>query len=151
PDSDENERVCMGTATLRDSAPAQASFRNRLPASLGDLSQYLMRWNNSQEMQLVLKLSGYVDASLLNRVIRMLADCQPVIGCRFVEHWYRPYWERRPDLDSIDFCQVVNTADAEAALDQYMTTPNDPRTDPVFEARIFRSDRDILCFKSSHV
>ena len=92
-----------------------------IPASKADVSQYLLRHVSSQEAQIVLSYNGPVDGDRLARAVRLAVDAEPVLGCRFFDHWYRPFWQRRDDLDSIDLCSVVPSDDPAADVMKYFT------------------------------
>ena len=123
-----------------------------IPASKADVSQYLLRHVSSQEAQIVLSYNGPVDGDRLARAVRLAVDAEPVLGCRFFDHWYRPFWQRRDDLDSIDLCSVVPSDDPAADVMKYFTTNYDPRIDPVIQLRVFRTpEGDSVCYKMNHV
>ncbi len=49
------------------------------------------------EIHLILDFEGTVEKKRLHRSLRLLLDAEPVIGCRFVDHWRKPYWMRLSD------------------------------------------------------
>jgi NRPS condensation-like uncharacterized protein len=87
----------------------------------------------------------------MKRAVRLSLDVEPVLGCRFVERWWRPYWERRNDLDRVTLCHLAETADIEQEKMRFLTTPMDPCSDPLVQVEILRSGTDTLCIKLSHV
>jgi NRPS condensation-like uncharacterized protein len=121
------------------------------PADLVDLHQILQLNVNHQEIHLVISFEGELDAARLSRAVRLICDREPILGCRLIEKWYRPYWLRRTDLDDLDHCPVVETTEPEVALQQFMVTPGDPRNDPLLRVRLFRGRGDTLCIKLSHL
>ena len=47
-------------------------------------------------IQLEMEFDGQLDAERLARAIDLSLDAEPVLGCRFVVHPRKPYWERLP-------------------------------------------------------
>jgi NRPS condensation-like uncharacterized protein len=87
----------------------------------------------------------------MTRAVRLSLDAEPVLGCRFVEGRWRPYWERRNDLDRVKLLHLTETADVEEVQMRFLTTPMDPCTDLLVQVEILRSGTDTLCIKMSHV
>lgn len=121
------------------------------PATPGDLAQFVLRNINSQQAQVVARFDRTLDAARISRAIRLAMDAEPVLGCRFEERWYRPRWVRREDLDQLNYCDVVETNDVDAAIDEFQLAELDPRRDPLLQARLVRSGGDVLLLKMSHV
>ena len=85
------------------------------------------------------------------RAVRLTMDAEPVLGCRFVKHPWRPYWERRDDLDRLHLCSVVEPQDPESELWRFIAMPLDPYEDSQVQVRIFRSGTDTLCVRLDHL
>lgn len=133
--------------------PAEKSpiIPERFPAPPMDQFMYLVRILHDGQGRCVVTFAGQVDAERMARAVRLTLDAEPVLGCRFVEHPRRPYWERRDDLDRTPLCPVVEPPDLESALWQFMAAPVDPCAGPQLQARLFRSDRDTLCIRINHM
>ena len=112
---------------------------------------YLRRIADDGQIRCLLTFDGRLDAARLARAVRLTLDAAPVLGCRFVERPWRPYWERCDDLDEIVFCRLVEAADPQSQLFQFMATEMDPCAGPQVQAVLFRSERDTLCLKISHL
>jgi len=123
----------------------------RFPASTYDQIMYLGRKGSDQQARCVISFAGRINADRMARAVRLTVDAEPVLGYRFVVHPWRPYWERRDDLDHIELLSVVKGAHVEDELWRFVTMPLDPFADPQVQASIFRSDRDTLCIKLNHV
>lgn len=119
---------------------------SRFPAPALDQHEYLF----GGQLNLVVTFAGRIDVERMVRAVRLTLDAEPALGCRFVEHPWRPYWERRDDLDTIPLCRVAEPRDLESELWRFIGTPADPSTDPQVQVCIFRSDRDTLCIKVNH-
>lgn len=125
----------------------------RYPVNGQDLFNYLAKYFASDhQLHAVLSFSGLLDEQRLAKAIRYTLDIEPVLGCRFVEDRPTPYWERRDDLDQIDWCPVIKTTEPQVnqLLQQFWATPTEPTEDPLVQARIFRTHQDILCIKIDH-
>lgn len=123
----------------------------RFPAPTMDWFMYLVRTLHDGQIRCVITFADRVDAERIALATRLTLDAEPILGCRFIEHPRRPYWERCDDLDYRSFCPVVESPDLEYELCQFMAEPVDPCTGPQVQARIFRSDRDTLCLKVNHM
>ena len=66
----------------------------RLPSVLTDrvTSYVACLWDLM--IQLELEFAGKLDVERLAKALELTLEAEPVLGCRFVEHWRRPYWER---------------------------------------------------------
>lgn len=68
-------------------------------------------WIN--EIHLILDFDGKPDQNRLKKSLRLLLDAEPLLGCRFVKHWIKPYWTRLPEheLNSANVLDVVDATD----------------------------------------
>ncbi len=123
----------------------------RYRAATQDQMNYLTRELADQQLHAVVTFDQHVDEIRMARAVRLAMDVEPVLGCRFVVHPWRPYWQRRTDLDQLALCPVIETADLEQDLIRFATRPIDPYTDPQVQAHIFRNATDTLCIKADHV
>ena len=102
------------------------------------------------QIQYIVEFEGRLDEKRLRRAVRLAMDAEPVFGCRYVPG-RRPRWERRDDLDRLPLCEVVESADAESGLTDFMALPCDAAVDPLVRIFIARGANDTMCFKFSHV
>ncbi len=116
-----------------------------------DRAQFCTRAMCDAQIHCIISFNGRVDMERMSRAVRLTLDAEPVLGCRFVKRWWRPYWERRDDLDSIKLCEFTEKADIEQEVKQFLTTPIDPCKDPLVQVQILRSVTDTLCIKVNHV
>ena len=104
-----------------------------------------------QQLCMAIKLNGKLDEDMLAKAVRLSMDFEPVLGCRLVENDGNPYWERRGDLDQTAICQVVETSQAQKALEAFVNKPIHADVDPLFMAKIFREKTaDTVCIKMNH-
>lgn len=122
----------------------------RFPAAPADGLMYLLGRICTTELHCVLTLAGRVDESRLRAAMRRSLDAEPVLGCRLVDHWRRPYWQRREDLDSRLPCTLVETAQTSAEVARFVAARVDPCRDPLAQVRIVRDTHDTLCIKIAH-
>jgi NRPS condensation-like uncharacterized protein len=122
----------------------------RYRCTLGDAVVFLLGRCDSVDLNTMISLDGRVDERRLRTAVRRSLDAEPILGCRFVEHWWRPWWERRDDLDRLPLCEVVEGGDLERALTEFMLSPLDPRRDPLVQVRVFRGVTDTIVTKFAH-
>ena len=125
---------------------------SRFPTAMLDQIVFCMQ-NKIADLQIlcVMSFDCQVDAERMVKAVRLTLDAEPILGCRFVEHWWRPYWERRNDLNRINTCRLVKVTDIIQDLVHFMSTPIEPLTDPLVQVRILRSETDTLCIKLNHM
>jgi NRPS condensation-like uncharacterized protein len=117
-----------------------------------DMMNDITRTNADQQLHVIVTFNQHIDADRLAKAVRLIMDREPVLGCRFVEQGSRPVWERRADLDQLELSRVVETSDMQKDLLEFVTSPTDPRSDALVQARVLRSsDTDTLCVKVNHV
>jgi NRPS condensation-like uncharacterized protein len=123
---------------------------SRFPATSQDQVHDLARLVADQQIQVVIAFSGRVDEERMARALRLMLDAEPVLGCHFVDHPWRPYWQRRNDLDRLALCPVMETADPGQDMLRFATHPTDPTARPQVQAHLFRNGMDALCIKVDH-
>lgn len=103
------------------------------------------------QIHCVVTCQGHLDHVLLNRAMRLSFDAEPVLGSRFVAGRWRQFWQRREDLDHLEFCSLAHTDNPEKDIINYLAIPLDLRNAPLIQVRIFRSQNDTLCLKANHI
>ncbi len=146
----------MGELTLKlskgeNTLTEQLAIPSRFPAEKSDKALFIRRRLVDLQLHHVITFSGYIDHSRMAKAIRLSLDAEPVLGCKYVEHWWQPYWQRREDLDLLDLCTLTETSNPDQAILDYLTIPLDPRKDPLIQTKIFRSESDSLCIKANHI
>jgi NRPS condensation-like uncharacterized protein len=95
---------------------------------------------------------SHLDETRVRRSLRLLADAQPVLGCRFVVAAGVPRWERLDDLDERMRVDVAPSSDPEADATAFVASGLDPREGPQVQAVVLRGpDGDTLAIKATHV
>ncbi len=100
----------------------------------------------SMAVHCVLSLSGRIDADRLVRAVRLTLDAEPILGCRFVERWFRPYWRRHRDLDDLGICEIRPSSDCRADMRHFF----EAQPELPLAVRLLRGDSDMLCIKLDH-
>jgi NRPS condensation-like uncharacterized protein len=100
---------------------------------------------------LVLDLDRRLDVDRLRRAIRLTVDVLPLLSCRFVDHWFRPYWQRRDDVDQVEWLHVTHGAGIEDEINALVEQRRDPCVDPVFSVRLFRGEADVFCLEVCNI
>jgi NRPS condensation-like uncharacterized protein len=124
----------------------------RFPAASADQAAFLLRGGCDMQTRVVIALAGRIDDARLARALRLVMDAEPVLGCRFVERWWRPIWERRDDLDELDLTTVVPTTaeTAEERLQEVLVGEADPAKLPQIRALVLRGETDTIVLKHNH-
>lgn len=123
-----------------------------IPASGHDIANYTARFGlASYQIQAVMRLDGKLDFERLTRAVKLSADEEPVLGCRFVEG-NPPYWKRADDIDEGRFTSMVATDRLDTAMKRFLDSPLDMDKDLQLKVRLIRSgDCDTLCIKINHI
>ena len=92
----------------------------------------------------VVSFAGRVDADRLVRAVSLILHAEPILACRWTEHWFRPFWRRRDTVDATDFCEVRDSSTCR--FEDFIAVP------PDFPVRVLllRGDSDLLCIKLDH-
>ena len=122
----------------------------RLRAATGDLAIHLLRPVSDNLARCFSTLDGTLDAPRMARAARLMMDAEPVLGCRLVRRWWRPCWERLPDLDSVEICTLVEDDDLDAATERINAVALDPYRGPQFRMWIIRGATDTLVVAFNH-
>ena len=85
------------------------------------------------------------------KAVRLAFDAYPVLGCRFVEKLFRPYWQRCSSLQDAFEINTIANSEQEEATNRFLLAPLDPFVEPQVKVGLFRSDVDILCIKMTHI
>jgi NRPS condensation-like uncharacterized protein len=119
---------------------------SKLPAVLFD-RYWSVIYPGSTAVHTILSLSGRIDEERLARAVRLSLDAEPILGSRFVERWFRPYWHRLNDFDNEEFCEVRASADCEADARHFLEVlPDRP-----LRVLLLRGDSQLLlCIKLDH-
>ncbi len=124
-----------------------------IPAYAHDTGNYIAKYGMANfQIQFVMNMDGRLDFDKLVKAVRISADAEPVMGCRFVKN-DPPYWERFKDIDEPNkFCSIEETVDPDKGVKRFLQEPMKMDTDPMMLLRIIRSESsDTLVVKINHV
>ena len=119
----------------------------RFPSQNTDRYINYLRGVGEMMIQMELEFDHHLDTNRLEKSLDLTLDAEPILGCRFVPRWWRPYWER---LNSEDR-PVLNIANDISEYEKFKIAPIDPYTGPQIKACLLRTtDRDCLLIKVAH-
>jgi len=103
------------------------------------------------QMGAAVVIDGRLEEDRLRRALRLLADTEPVLGCRFVVDGV-PSWRRVEDLDRKILVEAVPSVDPGSDAAAFVASGLDASTGPQVRATVLRGpDGDTLALKASHV
>jgi len=72
------------------------------------------RYAGDMMIQLEMEFAQQLDTERLAKAVNLALDAEPVLGCRFVLRWWRPYWERLDDSEREAFLLARDGGEYEA-------------------------------------
>jgi len=127
------------------------SVPGRFPVAATEQLMNIAQIQHDSNIRWVIKFSGRIDASRMARAVRLSLDVEPVLGCRFVERKWRPYWERIAGIESCNPFTVETVSGNDNGIHEFMAGTIDPASGPLVRVRLFRSDTDTLCIILHHM
>ncbi len=123
-----------------------------IPVNAYDICNYVAKYRAANfQIQAIMQLDGRLDFDKLVRAVRLSIDAEPVLGCGFIKKC-SPYWKRFDEIDDIDFCSMVETDNAEEAVQHFLEGPLCMDNAPMFMVKLIRSGtHDTLGVKINHV
>ena len=116
----------------------------RFPSTIPDRAVGLMHSVDDyfdMMIQMELEFPHKLDPDRLAKAIDLTLDAEPVLGCRWVPHWRKPWWERLDTGERRSFWPVNSKSEYEAFKSQKMDTSVGPQ----IKACLWQSpDRDYL-------
>jgi len=123
------------------------------PATAQDRFDYFIGLLSSDpQISMVLFFDEPLDPSLLEKAYEITLRLEPVLSCNFIDD-EMPYWVKAEgDAMQCGF-QYEECADSEVLrkAHDYITRPGDRKTAPMVHVKLFRSSRDVLCIRISHL
>jgi NRPS condensation-like uncharacterized protein len=114
------------------------------PAAMSDRLLYCQRRMANGWSSFIVELNGKVCPETLRAAARHLVDVFPLLGCRYVDHWFRPYWERRTDIDDVEWLTESADSNLDQAINEFVNRRRDPCVDPIYGVRLIRGETDVL-------
>lgn len=119
----------------------------RFPSQLIDRTLACLEGAGEMMLQLELTFPHPLDADRLARATVLALVAEPVLGCRFVDHWRRPYWERV----AVDEQEIFIEAQTRAEFEAFKVAPMDPYNGPRLRVCLWNfPDKACLLIKVCH-
>ena len=120
---------------------------NNFRAQFTDRFINFVRSTGEMMIQMELAFSSHLDIDRLKKALDLTLDAEPILGCRLVKRWWRPYWQR---LDA-ENKEVLAVAKDASEYEAFKHAPIDPYIGPQIKACLLRTpDRDRLLIKVAH-
>jgi NRPS condensation-like uncharacterized protein len=103
------------------------------------------------QARILVFFDGHVDEGRLARAARLTIEAEPMLGYRFADDRWRPYWQRVDEKDWSRLFVMVECSPSDSDLFNFMVDPVLPEQAPQIRIGLFRSDCDILCIRSNHM
>lgn len=124
---------------------------DEMPTNGQDWANYIGHlWNANEQIQIVLEFENKLDMDCIKKAVRLSIDAEPILGCKFVEDKYRPFWKRLENIDHVEWCTFEKVLEKDEALYKILSLPFDS-DDYQLKVIVIRSKKtDTLCIKLNH-
>lgn len=102
------------------------------------------------QINCILRLNGKINEEILKEAIRISWKVEPILGYCLVEIDNQLVWKQREDLNKIEACSIVETQEADAELQAFVSEKYNYEDDCQVKVRIVRADTDTICVKIHH-
>ena len=119
----------------------------RFPSQNTDRYINYLRGVGEMMIQMEMEFDHHLDTDRLEKALDLTLDAEPILGCRFIQRWWRPYWER---LDKQNR-GVLTIAENISEYEKFKGASIDPYIGPQLKACLLRTTgRDCLLIKVAH-
>ena len=143
--------VCPILTRFKAKDDDHVELPQRLPSSSIDQIMNLGTVDMDGQARILVFFDGHVDERRLARAARLTIEAEPILGYRFVDDRWRPYWQRVNEKDWSRLFVMVECSPSDSDLFNFMVDPVLPEQAPQIRVGLFRSDCDILCIRSNHM
>jgi NRPS condensation-like uncharacterized protein len=120
-------------------------------AETWDLMQFLFARFNDHQVHCVIQLDAPIDEERLKRAVDLLANVFPLVTCRFIEGYRRPYWEEA-HYTAEDIVVIKHTDNVEEEIQRIICAKTDEFCGPQLRIHVVRNDvADTLCVVINHM
>lgn len=112
--------------------------------------QFLVNQYHDRQCRCVIGFDGKAELSLLETAVRLSMEVVPVLNSRFVNHPWKPYWEKLSSHSGELSFRFIESDDTSNAVNRFFSEPMDCQKGPQLEVALIRSGHDTLCVKISH-
>lgn len=128
---------------------------NSISARFCDNANYALSWAYVPQIHLLMQFAGRLDSDRLKRALNLTLYAEPVLGCRFVPRWIKPYWDRiaGDELDNSTFFRELTGDELtlKNALEGFLVEPVNALRGPQVKALLLRDESgDRLVLKLNH-
>jgi len=141
-------------ATFRKTSGCASQYYHKtMPykAELLEQAYYCNHHKSNNLIHIILRFDGALHENVLMQAVQLSLGYATLFGCKFVEHWKKPFWEPFFDASDIVTFQAVHSEVLEKKISAYIALPFTPGTDPHIQICLFRSQTDTLAIKLSHM
>lgn len=126
-----------------------------LPACTSDMFNYTMSCAYVPQIHLLIDFEKRIDSSRMYKALRIILDAEPVLGCRFVPRWIKPYWTRLTNDETVKSALMREQTGDEPALqnafEHFLAEPMNELQGPQVKAVLLRGkESDRLIVKLNH-
>lgn len=120
---------------------------HRIRSQYTDRLVSFFRYVGDMMIQLEMEFAQQLDTERLAKAVNLTLDAEPVLGCRFVLRWWRPYWERLDESEREAFLLARDGGEYEA----FKASSIDVCSGPQVKACLWHSPAgDRLLIKVAH-
>ncbi|OPJ58306.1 WS/DGAT domain-containing protein [Clostridium oryzae] len=126
-------------------------MKNRYKAEACDILQFIFSKFNDHQLHCVIDFDQLIDEKILKKAVEESLTIFPLIKCRFVEGWFKAYWEEDTFLVD-DIVKIVRTEDIEIETNKLLISRTNEIKGPQLVLNIIRDGkRDCLCMVINHM
>ena len=104
-----------------------ATVPKRIPATYLDRAIGFISFLIDLTIQLELTFTEALDIERLQKAVYLTLDAEPILGCRLVSHWRRPYFQRITNDSITAFYATENVAEFNAFRSELIDTYQSPQ------------------------
>jgi NRPS condensation-like uncharacterized protein len=104
----------------------------RFPSTIADQFNFAMNHMYVPEINLIVNLEKNLDIERLDKSLHLCLDAAPLLGCRFVPRWFRPYWQRL-EQENLSTCNLIEQG---GSLNDFIHQRMDPTAGPQIKAMV---------------
>lgn len=129
----------------------KSRIHEEMPANGQDWANYIGHfWNANGQIQIVLEFDGKLDIDCMIKAVRLSIDAEPILGCKFVEDNYRPYWKRLEHIDGVEWCIYEKVQEKDEAIKKILAQPFVSKDYQLKVTVIHSKKADTICIKLNH-
>lgn len=125
--------------------------RNRYKVEVWDVIQFIFSSFNDHQLHCIIDFKNHIDEECLKKAVDMSVEGLPLIKCRYVEGWFRSYWEEC-DYTVEDIVKIIKSSNIQEDVSKLITFRPDEFKGPQLRVYIIRGkDSDSICIILNHM